>query len=104
MSAAATAGFLSLPPEILLQIIDTLRQGDVQQLILSHKLFSEIAADEQYRRPQFSSTYRLAQFFQTVAEMHNHAVRVRNLNLSVFPSLKLKIYSVVSIILVLYER
>lgn len=74
-----------LPIELLDEIIGTLGQPALLQLLTVSRLVSSLTVRHLYFEPQFQSTYRFAQFVTTVSHNSDLASYVKVLDLSSIP-------------------
>ncbi len=73
---------LSFPPEILDKVFDWCDQIDVVNLLHVCKYINLVACRHLYYNPQFTSTYRFAQFVSVISENPDYAQFVHVLDLS----------------------
>jgi hypothetical protein len=85
----ANPSLLNLPVEVQDAIIQYLPQSSLHALLLTNTTFVELAAMYLYMAPQFASTYRYAQFADTVSHKPLYASMVRNLDLSYVSKMRL---------------
>lgn len=81
-SSNPKAHFLDLPIELLDEILGNLDQTSLLRLASTSQSVSSIASRHLYFEPQFTSTYRFAQFVTTVSHSEQLASFVKVLDLS----------------------